>query len=175
MIEENLAVEIGLGEAIGARVELLAVARRLDPERVEPGVKMPAHAIGANQHQGAHRIARGLMEVGRREFRALGLRLGCDLGADGFFDFRPVAIERGGQFIARRQGPVVTRPGRSLGVLADVGRGILQAAEELLPFGIDGRGVVLVTGVDIVDVGGVGALQKRGKCKGGVRVLARHE
>jgi hypothetical protein len=32
------------------------------------------------------------MEVGGRQFAALGLRLGGDLGADGFFDFRPVAV-----------------------------------------------------------------------------------
>src|SRR6516164_11693200 len=53
VIEEDLAVEIGLGEAVGARVKLLAVARRLDAERVEIGVEMAAHAVGADQHQRA--------------------------------------------------------------------------------------------------------------------------
>ena len=106
---------------------------------------------------------------------ALGLRLGGELGADRLFDFRPVAVERGGQLVARRQRPVVAAPGRPLGVLADVGRGVLQALEELLPLGVDRGGVFLVAGVDFVDVGGVGALQKRGESKGGVRVLARHD
>ena len=36
-------------------------------------------------------------------------------------------------------------------------------------------GVLLEAGIDVVDVGGVGALQKRRKGKGGVRVLARHD
>src|SRR6185369_550378 len=34
MIEEDLAVEIAFGEAIGARIEFFAIARRLDPERI---------------------------------------------------------------------------------------------------------------------------------------------
>ena len=63
----------------------------------------------------------------------------------------------------------------ALGVLLDVGRGVLQAFEELLPFGVDRGRVLLVAGVEIVDVGGVGALQKRGEGKCGIRVLARHD
>ena len=175
VIEEDLAVEIGFGEAVGARIEFLAVARRLDPERVELGVEMAAHAVGPDQHQGAHGIARRLVDVGRRQLGALGLRLGRELGADGLFDFGPVAVERGGQFVARRQRPVVPAPGRPFGVLADVGRRVLQALEKLLPLGVDRGGVLLVAGVDFVDVGGVCALQKRGEGKGGVRVLARHD
>src|SRR5207253_3317240 len=35
VIEENLAVVIGFDEAVGAGVELLAVTRRLDAERIE--------------------------------------------------------------------------------------------------------------------------------------------
>src|SRR5437660_7959989 len=46
VIEEDLAVEIGFGEAVGARIELLAVARGFDAERVEVGVEMAAHAVG---------------------------------------------------------------------------------------------------------------------------------
>ena len=64
VIEENPPVEIGFGEAIGARVEFFAITRRLDTERIELGVEMSAHPVGANQHQCAHRIARGLMHVG---------------------------------------------------------------------------------------------------------------
>ena len=126
MIEEDLAVEIGFGEAVGARIEFFAVARRLDAERIELGVEMAAHAVGADQHQRAHGIARGLMDVGRRQLAALGLRLGRELGADRLFDFDPIAVERGGQFVARRQRPVVPAPGRPFGVLADVGRACLS-------------------------------------------------
>jgi len=92
---------IGFGEAVGTRIEFFAVARRLDPERIELW-RESARACGRarNQHQGTHRIARRLMDIGRRQFGAFGLRLGGKLGANHLFDFRPVAIERGGS--ARR-------------------------------------------------------------------------
>ena len=176
MIEEDLAVEIAVDKAVGARIEFLAIARRLDAERIELGMEMAAHAVGADQHQGAHRIARRLMDVGApSSSRALGLRLGGKLGADGLFDLRPIAVERGGQIVLRRQRPVVAAPGGAFGVLADVGRGVFQALEELLPFGIDRAGVLFIAGVEIVDIGGVGALQKGGEGKCGIRVLARHD
>ena len=174
MIEKDLPVEIGFRKTVRARIEFFAVARRLDAERVELGVEMAAHAVGPDQHQRAHRIACGLMDIGRRQLSAPGLRLGRKLGADRLFDLEPVAVERGSQFVARRRRPIVPAPGRSFGVFADVGRRVFQALEELLPFGVDRGGIVLVTGVDFIDVGGVCALQKRGKGKSSVRVLARH-
>ena len=179
VIEEDLAVEIALHEAVGARIEFLAVARRFDPERVELGVKMAAHAVGPDQHQGTHRVARRLVDVGRHRRDALGrsagLSLGRELAADNLFDLGPVAVERGGQIVTRRQRPVVAAPGRALGVFQDVCRLIFQALEKLLPFGVDRGGVFLVAGVDIVNVGGVGSLEERGESKCGIRVLARHD
>src|SRR5262249_27743402 len=127
------------------------------------------------QHQRAHGIARGLVHVGGGDVGALGLRLGGELGADRLFDQRPVAVERRGQVIARRQRPVITAPRGARGVLFDVGPAVFQALEELLPLAIDRAGVLFVLGVEIVDIGGVGALQKRGKGKSSVRVLTRHD
>ena len=77
LVEENLAVEIGFGEAVGARIELLLVRLRLEAERIELGVEMAAHAVGADQHQRVDRIARRLLHVGGGELDALGLRLGA--------------------------------------------------------------------------------------------------
>ena len=177
MVEEDLAVEVALDKTVGAWIEFFAVARRFDAERIELGVKVAAHAVGADQHQRAHRIARCLVQLGHRHLGALrlDLRLGCDLGADRSFDLRPVAVERRRQFVTRRQRPVGAAPGRPLGVLLNVGRAVFQALEELLPLGVDRGRVSFEAGVDFVDVGGVGALQKRGKGKGGVRILARHD
>src|SRR5439155_21833010 len=78
-------------------------------------------------------------------------------------------------FVTRGKRPVVAAPGRALGVLLDVGRGVFQALEEFLPLGVDRRGVLLVAGIEAVDVGGVGALQKGRKGKCCIRVLARHD
>jgi len=77
--------------------------------------------------------------------------------------------------LVRRQRPIVPAPGGAFGVLPDVVRGVFQALEEFLPLGVDRAGVLFVAGVEIVDIGGVGALQKRGEGKCGIRVLARHD
>ncbi len=164
-------------EAVGARIELLAVARRLDPERIELGVEMTAHAVGADQHQGADRIAGRLVDVGCRQLGAG--RLACALAAI----LSPTA------FSTRAQLPSSAEVRSSRGVSGQLSRSqdgpsaffatsagcVLQALEELLPVGVDRGGVRLVAGVEIVDVGGVGALQKRREGKSGVRVLARHD
>ena len=96
VIEEDFPVEIGFGETIGARIELFAVARRLDAERIEFCVKMAAHAVGADQHQRTNGIARRLGDIGAGDFGTLGLCLGGDFCADRFLDLGPVAVERRG-------------------------------------------------------------------------------
>ena len=57
VIEEDLAIVVGIGEAVGARIELLVILLAFDAQRIEIGVEVAAHAVGADQHQGAHRIA----------------------------------------------------------------------------------------------------------------------
>ena len=64
LVDEDPAVEIGFGEAVGARVELVLVLLRLEAERIEVGVEMAADAVGADQHQRADRVARRLLHVG---------------------------------------------------------------------------------------------------------------
>ena len=101
LVEENRAVEIGVGKAIGTRIELFLVVRRFEAERIELGVEMAARAIGADQHQRADRIAGGAFDVGRGQIDAAALRLRLDLGADRLARFRPIAVERGDQIVAR--------------------------------------------------------------------------
>ena len=71
-VEEDRPVEIGLGEAVGRRIELFLVVRRLEAERIEIGVEMAAHAIGADQHERAHRIAGRPLDFGGGNFDAFG-------------------------------------------------------------------------------------------------------
>ena len=160
VIEEDLAVEIAVHEPVGARVQFLAIAGRLDPERIELGVKVPPHPVGPDQHQSSHRIARRLMHIGRGQLCAFRLRFRRYPGAEGFFDFGPVAVESGGQLIARLQRPVVPPPGWPFGILQDVGRLVLQALEKRLPIAVDRSGVFLIASINLVDVAGVCALQK---------------
>ena len=110
LVEENLAVHVGVGEAVGARIELLLVLARLEAERVEIGVEMAARPIGADQHQRVDRIARRLLHLGGRQLDALDLRLGLDLVADRLLDFAPVAVERRDQLAAFALRPVRALP-----------------------------------------------------------------
>ena len=72
LVEEDRPVEIGLAEAVGARIELLLVLRRLEPERIEIGVEMAARPVGADQHQRADRIAGRALDIGGRRVRRRG-------------------------------------------------------------------------------------------------------
>ena len=65
VVEKDRAVEIGLGEPVGARIKLLLVVRRRQAERIEVGVEMAAGAIGADQHERAYRVAGRTLDVGR--------------------------------------------------------------------------------------------------------------
>ncbi len=174
VIEEYLAVEIGVGEAVGTRIELFVVLRRLDSERIEIGVEVAAHAVSADQHQRANRIARRLLNVGCGQLGALGLRLRRELRADRLLDLRPVAVERGDEIVARRDRPVRLLPGRPFGAALNVGRLILQALEELLPLAVDRGRVLLEPGVHLFDEGSIGTVEEGRKGESGIRILTRH-
>ena len=107
-------VHVGFGKAVRLRIELLLVLLRLEPERIELGVEMPAHAVGADQHQRMDRIARRLLHVARGEIDAGRLRLLLDLVAEAPLGLGPLAVERGDQIAVRPQRPVRLLPGRAL-------------------------------------------------------------
>ena len=139
-------VHVGFGEAVGLRIELCCVLLRLEPERVELGVEMAAHAVGADQHQRVDRIARRLLHVARGELDAGRLRLLLDLVADAPLGLGPLAVERGDQIAVRPHRPVRLFPGRALRALGDVGAIVLQRLEEVPPGGVDRGRVVLDIG-----------------------------
>ena len=174
VIEEDFAVEIGLGEAVGANIEFFVILGGRQAKRIELGVEMAAHTVGADQHQRAHRIAGGLMDIGRRQLDTARLRLALQLGLHHALDFAPIAVERGEQVVTLAERPVATGPGRAGHRFFDVGRPVLQALEELLPVRIDRGRILVKAGVELVDVASVGAVEKGRKSKSGVRVLTRH-
>ncbi len=53
MIDEDLALVVGLLEPIGRGMEFLVVSLRLEPERIETGVEMAAHPVSADHHERA--------------------------------------------------------------------------------------------------------------------------
>ena len=109
-VEKNRPVEIGLAEAIGRGVKFLLVVRRLQGERIEVGVEMPAGAIGANEHQRPHRVPGRALDIGGGKLDAFALRLRLHLAAQRPADFGPVAVERGNQFGTLQRRPAWPRP-----------------------------------------------------------------
>ncbi len=61
-----------------------------------------------------------------------------------------------------------------MGAFDDVRLLVFQALEKGTPFGVDGRRIGLVFGVEVFDVGGVAAVEERGVGEDGVGVLAGH-
>ena len=82
VVDEDLAVEVGFLEAVGRRIEIAFRRMLFDAERIEIGVQMAARAVGADQHDGLHRVAGRLQHLLGRERDALIGRLAVDLVAD---------------------------------------------------------------------------------------------
>src|ERR1700757_323702 len=82
MVEKYPAVEVGLAEAIRARIELFLVLRRFEAERIEIGMEVAARPIGANEHQRPDRIAGGALDLGGSDVDTAGLGLRFQLPAD---------------------------------------------------------------------------------------------
>ena len=173
-VEKDLAVHVGLGEAVGARVEILFVMVRLEAERVEIGIEMTARPIGTDQHQGVDGVAGRLLDGGGRKFDSGGLRSRLHLVAECLLDLAPIAVERGNELAARALRPVRQLPRWPLRVPHDIGALVLQALEERLPVGIDRLGVGLVARIEVLDVVGIAAIEERGAGESGVGVLTGH-
>jgi hypothetical protein len=112
-IEENPAIEIRIGEAIGPRIELLGVLRGFEAKGIEVGMQMAAHAEGADEHQRLDRIACGLMNVLLGDLDAAVACPRADLGGDGLpclTQFGHIEIGLGRDKVARRQRPVGALP-----------------------------------------------------------------
>ncbi len=58
IVDEDFAVEVRFDKAVGAVVELGLSGALVEAQGIEIGFEMPAHAIGADQLQGADRIGR---------------------------------------------------------------------------------------------------------------------
>jgi len=127
VVDEDLAIQIGIGEAIGAVVQLGMLLDLGQAQRVQLGQQVTAHAVGADQHQRADGI----------QLRLADFDLG---GPGGGAGLALVALLRGGGGGSGRLGvdgaddlEITTRPVGALEVLGDGTGVILQVLEELHP------------------------------------------
>ena len=155
-------------------MQFLMVAQRGNAERIQSGMQMPAHAKGADHHDGAHRIARRAQHLVLVQIGAIGLRPGLDLIGDVAFDLRPVAVKSRNQFAIGRDRPVGPLPRRAARLAHNVGLVVFQLLEEVLPAGIERSRVLLVAGVEIFKIGSVAAIKERRALKRFVRLLPCH-
>ena len=56
IIDEDRAIPVGVGEAIGRRIKLGMKRLGFQRQRIEIGQKMPADPVGAYQHHRAERV-----------------------------------------------------------------------------------------------------------------------
>src|SRR6187455_2052249 len=133
LVQIDLPLQIGFGEAVGARIQFFLVLFRLEPQRIELGVEVAADPVGTDQHQRVNRIACRLQDVGRREFDTFCLRRCRDLLADLLFGFGPLTDERRDQIAIGTHGPVRLLPGGAASAFYNVGLLILQALEKSPP------------------------------------------
>ena len=166
LVEENLAVEIGFGEAVGARIELglVRLRHRARADRAWRGNGRGCGRRGSASARGSNRASPAARRS-RDSSTPLALRLGGNLVADFLFGLGPLAVERGDQIAVRTQRPVRLLPGGAARAFDDVRLVVLQALEKLLPLGVDRGRVGLVFGVEVFDVGGVAAVEEDVRAK----------
>ena len=133
---------------------------------------MPHHAVGADQHQRADRILRGAQRGGRRHLEAEHVRALLQVVAQVALLGAVVAGERRDELAVLRLD--LAAPARAAPVAGDLLALLVEALEEVAPLVADGAGVALVLRLHLLDVGRIGAAQKRGAQEPIIERLASH-
>ena len=114
VVEEDRAIHVGLGEAVGFRVKLGVARGVAHPQRVDVGGKVAPDPVGPDNHQRADRVEHGAFDriLGNLDFSVR--RLVRDLFRQilGRF-FRlggPLTVKRVGQVVAGLRRPVGAHP-----------------------------------------------------------------
>ena len=84
IVDEDRAIHIGIGKAVGFRIKLGVGGGLAHSQRVEIGDQMATDAVGADDHQRADTIENGALDLRIGHFDALGLGFRLDLVACAF-------------------------------------------------------------------------------------------
>src|SRR5579875_156395 len=143
VVDKNRAIEVLVGEAVGAVIEFGVVFSLLELKGIEPRDKMAADAVSADQHDRAQGIQGGAPDfIGGR----------CHGSAE-------IAVRWGFADIRADQGRTRSPAGApELG--PDIGRIVAQVTEELYPARIYAGRVLQVAGVQLSDEFGIAAEEK---------------
>jgi hypothetical protein len=146
VVEVELAAQVGVGEAVGAVVELGVVRVAGEAQRVELRQQVAAHPVGADQHDDPEVVAQ--QRLRGRVVDAAPPTSAAPAGSR----WRPPAAAR------PRGAGLEGRPG-ALEQRAVLG---LQLVEVGPPAGVDPGRVGQVAGVELLDEGAVAAVEERG-------------
>ena len=163
VVDEDLAIIVGRCEAVIFRLQLIIVVWLFcKAERIKIGVQMAAHAIGADHHDGANTVACGLRDLlaGQRCAGGTLCSLTLQLIGDMLFNFGPVAIKRRNKLAIGGNRPVFSGPGCACGVLFHVVSIVAQLGEEIAPLRIDRIRIVLIFGVQLLNIVGIAAIEE---------------
>src|SRR5262249_57703318 len=116
-----------------ARLKLLLVLRRLEPQRIEIGMEMPARPISADEHQRPDRIAGGALDLGGGDVNTASLRLRLQLAADRRDRRLPTRLKRIRELISGKRRPIGPLPTWPLPIALDVCAFVFQTLEKRLP------------------------------------------
>ena len=173
-VEIDLAVHVLRPETVGLRIKLGVAGLLAQLERIQLGDQVAAHPVGADHHQGAHRIHGRPPDLVLRKRLSGFLRLAVDLRGDFAFVGGPVTVQRADQFAIGVGRPVGARPGRPPGLLDHIVPVVLEIGEELPPVRVDRVRVLLILCVEIFDKSRVAAIKERGAGQHFVHLVLCH-
>ena len=110
IVDEDRAVHVRSGEAVGFRVQLRVRGVVAHAERIKLCDQVAANPVGADQHQRADGIENGGADLLLGEGDAFFLGFCLDLVAGGLGIGGPLAVERGGQLVIGLGRPIHAGP-----------------------------------------------------------------
>ena len=177
IVDEDRAIHIGIGEAVGFRIKLGVGGGLAHAQRVEIGDQMATDAVGADDHQRADTVENGALDLRIGHFDALGLGFRLDLVACAFdlgCGLRPFAGEGCGQVIGGGGRPVAPRPAWALRLGLRVGGCVAKGREKRAPCLVNRARVLGVLRVELFKIRRVMPLHEGGGVELVVRALVGH-
>ena len=157
--DQDRAIPVGIGEAVGRRVELAVRLLLHEVQRIEVGLEVAADAVRTNQQEGARGVERGRADflgglAGQRGRHGGGLAVALDVAVGRIG--QGLGIDRADHARAVRRPRGAADLGQHVGVLLG------QRIEEGAPLRIDAVGVGDVASEEFLDERGIRAEQERG-------------
>ena len=162
LVDENRAVHVGFGKAIGLGIQLWVGGLVPHPQRVKVSNKVTPNTIGTNDHQRADRVQHSAFDLLVRDLNTGRGGLCLDL-VTSTFDLRgrgPFTGQCGGPIVGGLRRPVGARPAWALSLALNRDLIVPHRPEKRLPRFVHCRRIVGVPRVHLFQIFRVVALHK---------------